>query len=256
VDFAIAALTIIAVNLVLSGDNGIAIAVALRPLPRRIRVRALATAAACDVSIRVCATFFAAQLLRIWFLRLAGGIFVLFLSARLIGGALSGDLGQKTTDNFWKAVWLVLVADITMCTDNVLAVAAVAQGNLLLLVLGLGVSIPCVFFCSNVLSVLLDRYRVLLYLGAALLAKIGADMIATDPLTVELFRPSAVWRGFAEAFAVTGVLGTAAVSELYKPWSRSGRDQRHADASGTSETQPLLHFDQACTGAPHSWTSR
>ncbi len=109
---------------------------------------------------------------------------------------------------FWKAMWYIIGADVTMSTDNMLAIAALAQGNLALLLFGLGVSIPLVIFASGLLATLMDRYPVIVYIGGALLGRVAGQMIMTDEFVVQLcFAPSNTWRYAVEAAGTLGVLG-------------------------------------------------
>jgi len=101
---------------------------------------------------------------------------------------------------------IIVIADITMSTDNMLAVAGVSHGNLFLLLFGLGLSIPFVVFTSNLLSILLDKYPVIIYLGAAILGKVGGEMIITDPFIVNILNPGAVLRYSSEAVGAVGVI--------------------------------------------------
>jgi len=200
-------LTIALINIVLSGDNAVVIALAVKTLPYRQRMGGLIAGAACAVVLRVVATFFAGQLLHVAFLKLLGGITILWIAVKLFPqdlpqdappGARPGGLG--------KAIWFILLADITMSLDNILAIAQVAQGDLALLILGLGLSIPFVLFASGLLATLMDRYPLVVYLGAALLGKIGAEMVLTDQFISRFFPPTLFLRYTVEAMAAVGVL--------------------------------------------------
>jgi predicted tellurium resistance membrane protein TerC len=112
-------------------------------------------------------------------------------------------------DSIWHAVWIILVADFTMSLDNVLAVAGVSKGNALQLWLSLGLSIPLVVFASTMLSKLMDKFPVILYVGAALLGKVGGEMMYTDPILQTWFRLDSlplIWRWSFEGFCTVGVL--------------------------------------------------
>jgi YjbE family integral membrane protein len=108
--------------------------------------------------------------------------------------------------SFWKAMWFIIVADVTMSTDNILAIGALAHGDLVLLLFGLGVSIPLVVFASGLLANLMDRYPIIVYIGAALLGRVAGQMILTDAYVMERFTPSAAARYSAEAAGTIGVL--------------------------------------------------
>jgi predicted tellurium resistance membrane protein TerC len=103
-------------------------------------------------------------------------------------------------------MWFIIVADVTMSTDNILAVGALAKGNIALLLFGLGISIPLVIFASGLLATLMDKYVVIVYLGAALLGRVAGEMIMTDAFVVQRFAPSTTLRYAAEAIGALGVL--------------------------------------------------
>jgi len=202
-------ITIVLVNLVLSGDNAVVIALAVRSLSHGHRARALITGAACAVVLRVILTFFTSQLLQVEFLKLACGITILWIAVKLFGQSVPKDESPRAgPSSFWQAIWFIMIADVTMSLDNILAIAQVAQGNLGLLIFGLGLSIPLVLLASGVLATLMNRYPVIVYLGAALLGKIGAEMILTDRFTLRFFAPSPVLFYSLEAAAAAGVLVT------------------------------------------------
>jgi YjbE family integral membrane protein len=199
--------TIVLINLVLSGDNAVVIALAVKTLPYSQRVRALIAGAACAVVLRVAATFFAGQLLHVEFLKLIGGITILWIAVKLFPQAVPGEEppGARPS-SLWRAIWFILLADITMSLDNVLAIAQVAQSNLALLIFGLGLSIPFVLFASGLLALLMDKYPVIVYLGAAVLGKIGAEMMLTDRFISQIFSPAPLLQYILEAIAALGVL--------------------------------------------------
>jgi YjbE family integral membrane protein len=197
--------TIVAANLVLSGDNAMVIALVASMLPPPLRMRALIAGAAGAVVVLVTATIFAAKLLQVRFLELAGGMFILWISVNLFRKNTPPDPSQVSSPSLWKAISSILIADVAMSIDNILAVAAVAQGDVAMLVLGLGVSIPFVVIASAFVANLMDQ-PVAVYLGAALLGKIGAGMIMTDSFTMQVFGPTARVRHFAEAATVAAVL--------------------------------------------------
>jgi YjbE family integral membrane protein len=199
--------TIVLINLVLSGDNAVVIALAVKTLPSSQRIRALIAGAACAVLLRVAATFFAGQLLHVEFLKLIGGITILWIAVKLFPQSVPNETppGARPS-SFGRAIWFILIADVTMSLDNILAIAQVAQGDLTLLLIGLGISIPFVLFASGLLATLMDKYPMIVYLGAALLGKIGAEMMLTDQFMLQVFSPAPMLRYTAEAIAAVGVL--------------------------------------------------
>jgi YjbE family integral membrane protein len=198
--------SIVLVDLTLSGDNAVVIAAAAKTLHGRLRRRAMIAGAACAVVTLVVAAFFAARLLSVKFLQIVGGAAVLWIAVGLFRQEPPLETSATKLTSFWKAMWFIIVADVTMSTDNILAVGALAQGNLALLLFGLGVSIPLVVFASGLLAALMDRYPVIVYIGAALLGRVAAQMIMTDRYVVEKFAPSAPLQYSAEAAGVIGVL--------------------------------------------------
>jgi YjbE family integral membrane protein len=199
-------ISIVIVDLTLRGDNAVVIAAAARPLPARLRKRALAAGAGCAVVALVIATFFATRLLHVKFLQLAGGAVILWIAVDMFKEEVPLESSAKQLNSFWRAMWFILVADVTMSLDNVLAIAALAEGSVLLLVFGLGLSIPLVFVASGVLSVWMDKYPVIVYVGAALLGRVAGHMLITDAFIVQRFAPSDTLGYVAEAVGVVGVL--------------------------------------------------
>jgi YjbE family integral membrane protein len=163
--------------------------------------------AACAVIALVTATYFAARLLHVKFLQIVGGAAVLWIAIGLFREEPPLEESAAHLAGFWKAMWFILVADVTMSTDNMLAIAALAQGNLALLLFGLGVSIPLVIFASGLLAALMDRYPVIVFIGAALLGRVAGQMIMTDEFMLQRFAPSNTWRYAVEAAGALGVLG-------------------------------------------------
>lgn len=174
------ALSIVLIDLILGGDNAVVIAMAVRGLPKEQRMRGIAIGAGAAVVLRVALTFFAARLLQLRFVQLVGGALVLWIAVNLFSGG-DDDAAGKEVRGFWKAIGYIVVADITMSTDNVLAIAAASHGSLPLLIFGLSLSIPFVVFTSSLLSTLMEKYPAIVYLGAGILGKVGAEMMLTDP---------------------------------------------------------------------------
>lgn len=205
-EFVLSFLSIIVINLILSGDNAVVIAMAVRSLPRKQRVQGVAFGSAVAVILRVVLTFFAAQLLQIQFIKFIGGAVILWIAVQLFLEATPENEVKKEEKTIWQAIWIIIIADVTMSIDNVLAVAGASNGNLFLLLFGLGLSIPIVVFTSNLLSMLMDKYPFLVYLGAAILGRVGGEMMISDPFIIKFLEPSAYLRYGVEAFCTVGVL--------------------------------------------------
>jgi YjbE family integral membrane protein len=205
-EFVVGFVSIIFIDLILAGDNAVVIAMAVRTLPRAQRVKGIAFGAGAAVVLRVILTFFAAQLLQIQYVKLIGGILIIWIAVKLFVEGAPEEEGQKEAKTIWQAIWVIIVADITMSTDNVLAVAAASKGSLFLLIFGLGLSIPFVVFTSNLLAKLMDRYPIIIYIGAAILGRVGGEMMITDPFVVRILDPSKYVQYGVEAFFTVAVI--------------------------------------------------
>lgn len=199
-------ISIVLVDLTLSGDNAVVIAAAAKSLRQPMRRRAMIAGAVCAVIALVTATYFAARLLHVKFLQIVGGSAVLWIAVGLFREEPPLEESAAHLTSFWKAMWFIIVADVTMSTDNMLAIAALAQGRLPLLLFGLGVSIPLVILASGLLATLMDRYPVIVYIGAALLGRVAGQMIVTDEFVMQRFAPGDGVRYAAEAAGTIGVL--------------------------------------------------
>ena len=205
-DFLIGFLSILIVNLVLSGDNAFVIAMAVRSLPGKQRMNGIVIGVGAAIVLRVVLTFFAAMLLQIQYVKLIGGAVIIWIAVKLLmEGVPEGKL-QKDAKTLWHAIRIIIVADITMSLDNVLAVAAASKGNFFLLIFGLGLSIPIVVFASTLLVVLMDKYPIIIYIGAAVLGQVGGEMMVTDPFVVQILNPSNILKYSVEAFFTIGVV--------------------------------------------------
>ncbi len=183
-----ALMSIILINLILSGDNAVVIALAVRNLPKKQRIWGIILGSGLAVLLRVVLTFFAAQLLLISFLKFFGGILILWIAVKLFTSGHE-DENIEAAAGLWQAVKVILVADLVMSIDNVLAIAGASKGNMFLLLFGLGTSIPLVVGTSTLLSMLMDRYPVIIVIGAAILGKVGGEMMITDPWIHKTFHP-------------------------------------------------------------------
>jgi YjbE family integral membrane protein len=231
-NFVVGFLSIVLIDLILAGDNAVIIAMAVRSLPHKKRMRGIAFGAGAAVFLRVVLTFFASQLLQVQFIKFIGGAVILWVAVKLfVEGSPDEDI-KKEAKTLWQAVWVIIVADLTMSTDNVLAVAGASKGNLFLLIFGLGLSIPFVVFTSNLLSTLMDRYPFLIYLGAAVLGRVGGEMMISDPLVVNWIQPSKILQYSVEAFFTLAVL---AAGKLWIKWKKS-RQEGQFQSSSTADT--------------------
>jgi YjbE family integral membrane protein len=198
-------LNIFIIDLILAGDNAVVIAMAVRSLSRRQRKWGIILGAGTAVLLRVVLTFFVAQILEVQFIKLAGGILIAYIGVKLFVEGVP-ERPDKEAKNLFQAMWLIVVADITMSTDNVLAVAGASHGNPFLLFFGLALSIPFVVFTSNLLSMLMDRYPIIVYIGAAILGRVAAEMVFTDPFMENWLSPSRYFKYAMEAFFALAVI--------------------------------------------------
>lgn len=209
-----ALLAIILIDLVLAGDNAIVIALAARNLPKHLQKKAIVWGTVGAIGVRTLMTLVVVWLLKIPGLMLLGGLGLLWIAYKLIvdQGGDEGEHGPGAS-TFWGAMKTIIVADALMGIDNVLGVAGAAQGSMDLVVLGLLISVPIVVFGSTLVLRLVERFPVIIQLGAAVLAFTAAKMIAGEPLLVGLFGPREApeqWLRWGLALAcIAGVLGTA-----------------------------------------------
>ena len=171
---------IIWINVLLSGDNALVIAMACRGLAPRQRLWGMTIGAGIAVVLLIAFTGIVATLMALPYLKLVGGLALLLIAAKLLVPEDEGDDVTAGT-SLWHAIRIVVIADIIMSLDNVIAVAAAANGELPLLVLGLAISIPMIIAGAALIMLVLDRFPILIWLGATLLGWIAGDVIETDP---------------------------------------------------------------------------
>ena len=198
--------SIILIDLTLAGDNALVIAMAVRSLPRRERRIGTACGAGGAVLLRIALTIFAARLLRIPYVQLAGGLFIVWIAVKVLVDASAPPDSAPAPKRLLQAIWYVVFADLTMSTDNILAIAGASKGSVPLIVFGLAVSIPFVVFASNLLADLMNRYPATIYLGGAILGQVGGEMILKDPFVVGILHPSDTLRYVVEGVLIVAVL--------------------------------------------------
>ena len=229
-EFCVGFLSIVLIDLVLAGDNAVVIALAVKSLHGKQRRIGIIFGAGAAVALRVVLTFFVAQLLQISFVKLLGGILILWIAVKLFVEGAPEEKFKKEATTFLQAIRIIVIADIIMSTDNILAVAGACKGNFFLLLFGLALSIPFVVFTSSLLSKLMDKYPIIVYLGAAVLGRVGGEMIMTDPFTVKLIEPGKVLQYSVE---VIGAVGVIVVGKLYMRWKISRQEKEAAVMKGT-----------------------
>ena len=171
---------IVVADILLSGDNALVIALACRSLPAHQQKRAIIFGGAAAIGLRVMLTAFAVYLLTLPYLKLIGGLLLLWIAVKLLMPDEGHGDGIKSQGNMWGAIKTIVIADFVMSVDNVLAVAGAAHGDIPLLVIGLLLSIPLIMYGSTMILKLIARFPVIITLGAALLGYIGGEMLVND----------------------------------------------------------------------------
>jgi YjbE family integral membrane protein len=179
-DFWIGLVKIVWINIILSGDNAVVIAMAARSLPAPQQQKAVLFGSGAAVVLRIALTVIAAKLLALPYLQILGGALLLWIGVQLLGDEEDDNGEEKEYGSMLAAVRTILLADLVMSLDNVIAVAAAAQGSMVLLVLGLAISIPLVIFGSTLMIKLMERFPIVIMLGAALIGWVGGETIAGD----------------------------------------------------------------------------
>ena len=183
--FWVSLLQIIWIDLVLSGDNAVVIALACRSLPQHQRRLGIILGAGTAIALRVIFAIFIIYLLEVPFLKIVGALLLLWIAVKLVipEGEEHGE-GIAAGTTVWAAIRTIAIADAVMSLDNVIAIAAASHGSVVLLTLGLLISIPCIVFGSTLIMTAIDRLPILIYAGAGLLGWISGGMLMSDPYTV------------------------------------------------------------------------
>jgi YjbE family integral membrane protein len=179
--------SIILANIVLSGDNAVVIALAARSLPPEQQKKAIFWGSAAAIVMRIVLTLIAVEMLKWPYLKIIGGLLLLYIGVSLLMDEGDGDGAEKQIGGMVAAIRTILVADLVMSLDNVLAVAAAAKGNTPLLIIGLAVSIPLIVFGSTLMIKVMERFPIIITLGAALLGFLAGEMLLTDPAVTQRF---------------------------------------------------------------------
>lgn len=179
--FWIALAQIIGINIILSGDNAVVIALAARSLPPAQQKKAILFGSMAAIVMRIILTIVAVEMLTLPYLKIIGAMLLLWIGIQLLVPDDAEEDGVKSVGNLIAAIRTILVADLVMSLDNVLGVAAAAKGNMPLLIIGLAISIPLIIFGSTVILKLMDRFPIIVTLGAALLGYVAGEMLVTDP---------------------------------------------------------------------------
>jgi YjbE family integral membrane protein len=232
-DFWVALMQIIGINIVLSGDNAVVIALAARSLPAEQQKKAVAWGSGAAVVMRIVLTIVAVQLLTLPYLKLVGAALLVWIALQLLLPEEEGEGHGSAAGNLASAIKTILIADLVMSLDNVIGVAAAAKGSITLLVAGLAISIPLVIFASTLLLTLMTRFPIIITLGAALLGWVAGEMAISDPAVK-------VWIDANMAFlhVVAPALGAAGVVAVGTFLARRSEARQTDSGHGSGTVQP------------------
>lgn len=201
--------SIVLANIVLSGDNAVVIAMAARTLKPEQRGKAIFWGSAAAIVMRIVLTIVAIQLLSLPYLKIIGAVLLVYIGVDLLKAEEEEEEGIHEINGMAAAIRTILIADLVMSLDNVLAVAAAAKGNLPLLILGLLVSIPLIIFGATLLTKVMERFPIIITIGAALLGFLAGEMLLTDPAVTSYFGAVS-----ERIVTVGGLIGAALVVAL------------------------------------------
>lgn len=215
---------IILVNIVLSGDNALVIALACRNLEKRHQKPAILAGSAGAIVLRIIFVLIVDQLLQISFLKLAGGLLLLWIGIKLVQGEEEHGDGVKGAGSLWGAIRTIIIADAVMSLDNAIAIAAAAKGDTTLIILGLLISIPLIVFGATLIMALLQRFPIIVVAGGGLLGWIAGEVLATDPAYAQQL--AAMVPNAKLVFEVGGAIITVAVGYFLQ---YRAKQRRHAE---------------------------
>lgn len=215
-DFWLGLLLIIWINIILSGDNAVVIALAARSLPPEQQKKAILFGSGAAVVLRIGLTVVAAMLMNLEYLQLVGGALLLWIGAQLLEGEDDDEGESSEHSSMFAAIRTILIADLVMSLDNVIAVAAAAKGNQVLLIIGLAISIPLVIFGSTLMIKLMERFPIIITLGAALIGWVGGETMASDAVLREFSAANSWFHLTAAASGAAVVLAWGKLSNARK----------------------------------------
>ena len=224
-EFWVGLIKIIWINIILSGDNAVVIALAARSLPQEQQKKAILFGSGAAVVLRIGLTVVAAKLLEWPYLQIVGGCLLLWIGTQLLQGDDDEQDDHAEKSNLWTAVRTILIADLVMSLDNVIAVAAAAKGSMPLLILGLAISIPLVIFGSKMMIRLMERFPVIIVLGAALVGWVGGESIVSD-VAIESFVQANAWLHYL--IPALGALLVVGIGKLSLKRSQAVRREQEA----------------------------
>ena len=227
---------ILLVNIVLSGDNAVVIALAARGLEGKHQKQAIIWGSVAAIVMRVILTIFAVQLLRYPYLKIVGAILLLYIGMQLMAEGDDDEASVVEHTMLWAAIRTIMMADLIMSLDNVIGVAAAAKGNVILLVLGLAISIPLIVFGSTLMLKMMERFPIIITLGAMLLGYLAGEMFFSDPAIVPWVAanlPHHDWHVIPGVFdiSIPGIVGAALVYFGGKWWRKRQNAKARANAA-------------------------
>jgi YjbE family integral membrane protein len=232
--FWVALLQIMWINVLLSGDNAVVIAMACVGLPPRQRLWGMILGAGVAVVLRIVFTVVIAKLMLLPYLKLIGGLALFYIAAKLLVPEDEDESEVEAVEHLWRAVRIVAVADIVMSLDNVIAIAAAAKGNFALILIGLAISVPLIVAGAALIMALLERFPILVWAGAALLGWIVGEVIMTDPVIQNVLEPKLGAEGFHYVILFAALFGAVLVLVVGGLWRRS-KQQTRADKVSVAE---------------------
>jgi YjbE family integral membrane protein len=221
------------INVLLSGDNAVVIALACRDLPRDQQKKAFAIGAVGVIVLMTVLTAFAAYLMQLRYIEIIGSILLLWIGVKLLAPGEEGEGETKASAGFWDAVKTIIIADIVMSLDNVLAMAGAAKGHLGMLFVGMVITIPLVLFGSALIMKLMERFPIFITFGAGLLGWVAGEMAIADPSIKDTVESGFQYKGFHYMEWVAPIVGAIAVVVVGRLLAR--RRAAHADAKPQEE---------------------
>ena len=214
-------LEIVWINILLSGDNAVVIALACHSLPGRQRWWGIIFGSSAAIVLRAVFTLLIVEVLDVPFVKLVGGVLLLWIAIRLAGAVEPQKQPVWKAVSLWSAVWIIVAADAIMSLDNMMAIAAAANGSRLLILFGLALSIPLIICGSTLVAALLTRFPVVVWAGAALLGWIAANLLCADPVLASWLLPRwpdyGLWVGPAGAALVVLIAGLGRELQAVRP---------------------------------------
>ena len=224
VEWFVRLLGVLGVDLILAGDNAVVIALAVRNLQGQNRRRAIVLGALGAVVLRLIFAALVSYLLLIPFLQVAGGLLLFWIAWKLIKEDPGEETEVQAGESQWEAIRIIILADVVMSLDNVIALVGVSEGDLLLLTTGIALTIPLVIFGAALLTSLLDRFPILVYVGAGLLVYIAVEMLFADVALHEYLEP---YESFEWPIAITAAVVFAAIAWAWA--RRKGKAERNQE---------------------------